>query len=122
MASSIGRQIIMKRGAVVKVPGGLRKEKGQALIEYTILAGLLGLALVVATANVADQVMDIWNDLMEDMDAIDDGNANLDLVFPQSDADGDPDDGVDIGGGTEDNEDGGYRDEDAAHTPPGFNP
>jgi Flp pilus assembly pilin Flp len=107
---------------MVKVLERLRKEKGQALIEYTILVGLLGLAMAVAVANVADQVMDIWNDLTEDLDAIDDGNANLDLVFPQSDADGCADDGTTIAGGTEDNEDGGYRDEDAPHSPPDFNP
>ena len=65
----------------------LRSDKGQALIEYTILVGLLGLAMVVAIANVADQIMDIWNDLMEDLDTIDDGVADSDLVFPESDVD-----------------------------------
>lgn len=78
-------------------------ECGQALIEYTILVGLLGLAMVVHVANVADQIMDIWNDLMEDLDAIDDGVADSDLVFPISDEDDNCTE--------DDTEEGGYRDE-----------
>jgi len=62
-------------------------EKGQALIEYTILTGLLGLVLVVAIANVADQILDIWNDLMEDLDTIDDCVADMDVECPESDED-----------------------------------
>jgi len=93
----------------------LRKEKGQALIEYTIIVGLLGLAMVVAIANVADQIMDIWNDLMEDLDTIDDGVSDSDLTFPVSNADGsNKDGGADHGGigqGCNDTESGGYRDE-----------
>jgi len=79
----------------------LRGQKGQALIEYTILTGLIGLAMVVAIANVADQIMDIWNDLTQDLDEIDDGVADLDLTFPVSNPDGcDSDD-----------EEYGYRDD-----------
>jgi Flp pilus assembly pilin Flp len=81
----------------------LKGQKGQALIEYTILTGLIGLAMVVTIANVADQIMDIWNDLMQDLDSIDDGVADSDLCFPQSD--------VDDCGTEDDTEEGGYRDE-----------
>ncbi len=100
---------------MVKALERLRREKGQALIEYTILAGLLGLAMMATIANVADQVMDIWNDLTQDLDVIDDGNADLDVRFPVSDEDGSNQDGGGdahggIGGGTNDNEDGGFRD------------
>jgi len=66
---------------------GFHEEKGQALIEYTILTGLLGLMLIVAVANVADQILDIWNDLNEDMDTIDDCVADMDVVCPESDED-----------------------------------
>ena len=97
---------------MVKVLERIRKERGQALIEYTILVGLLGLAMAVAIANVADQIMDIWNDLMEDLDAIDDGNDNIDVVFPSSDID----ETVET-----DDEDGGFRDEPAQHVD-GYNP
>lgn len=75
-------------------------EKGQALIEYTILAGLLGLVLVVAVANVADQILDIWNDLMEDLDTIDDCVADMDVVCPESNEDD---------GNEDDTGNGGYR-------------
>ncbi len=64
-----------------------KSQKGQALVEYTIIVGLLSLALVVAVGNVADQIMDIWNDLAEDLDMIDDGNADSDVVFPESEED-----------------------------------
>lgn len=80
----------------------LRKQSGQALIEYTIIVGLLGLAMVAHVANVADQIMDIWNDLMQDLDVIDDCVANDCVVCPQSDADE---------SGEIDTEEGGYRDE-----------
>lgn len=66
----------------------LREEYGQAIPEYTLLVGLLGLTLVVAVANVADQILDIWNDAMEDLDAIDDCVADLDVVCPESNEDG----------------------------------
>jgi len=65
----------------------LRHESGQALIEYTIIVGLLGLVLAVAVANVADQVLDIWNDLNEDLDTIDDCVADSDIECPESDED-----------------------------------
>jgi len=68
-------------------------EGGQALIEYTIIVGLLALVMAVAIANVADQVLDIWNDLNEDLDAIDDCVADSDIVCPESNEDGDKDDG-----------------------------
>ena len=87
---------------MVKALERLRREKGQALIEYTIIVGLLGLAMVVAIANVADQIMDIWNDLMQDLDTIDDGVADSDAVFPESDEDS---------SGETDDEAHGYRDE-----------
>ena len=70
----------------------LRHERGQALIEYTIIVGLLALALVVAVGNVSDQIMDIWNDLNEDLDTIDDGVADSDLEFPESAEDDEKDD------------------------------
>lgn len=91
----------------------LLSQRGQAIVEYTIITGLIGLALAAAIANVGDQIMDIWNDLTQDLDVIDDGNADLNVVFPVSQANGtDLDGGSDnIGGGTNDNETGGYRDE-----------
>ena len=79
----------------------LRGQKGQALIEYTILTGLIGLAMVVAIANVADQIMDIWNDLTQDLDTIDDGVSDSDLIFPVSNPDG----------CDSNSEEDGYRDE-----------
>ena len=91
----------------------LLNQRGQAIVEYTIITGLIGLALAATIANVGDQIMDIWNDLVQDLDVIDDGNADLDVVFPVSQINGtDLDGGSDnIGGGTNDNEAGGYRDE-----------
>ena len=77
----------------------LRNENGQALIEYTIIVGLIGLVLAVAVANVADQILDIWNDLNEDLDTIDDCVADADIVCPESNEDGDGDDGESNGGG-----------------------
>lgn len=71
----------------------MKGERGVALIEYTIIVGLLVLAMVVAIANVSDQIMDIWNDLNEDLDTIDDGVAGSDVVFPESNEDGDKEDG-----------------------------
>ena len=67
----------------------LKTEKGQALIEYTIVVGLIGLIMAVAIANVADQILDIWNDLAEDLDTIDDCVADLDVVCPESNEDND---------------------------------
>jgi len=66
----------------------LKKEYGQALSEYTLLAGLLGLTLVVAIANVGDHILDIWNDAVEDLDTIDDCVADSDVVCPESNEDG----------------------------------
>lgn len=80
----------------------LLNQRGQAIVEYTLITGLLGLALAAAIANVGDQIMDIWNDLMEDMDAIDDGVSESDVTFPQSDVDESDE---------TDTEEGGYRDE-----------
>ena len=86
------------KGVKALTRGFRTNEKGQALIEYTILMGLLGLMLVVAVANVADQILDIWNDLMEDLDTIDDCVADLDVECPESNEDdGNEDDTV--GGG-----------------------
>jgi len=70
----------------------MRGERGVALIEYTIIVGLLVLAMTVAIANVSDQIMDIWNDLNEDLDTIDDGVADSDVVFPESNEDDERDD------------------------------
>ena len=70
----------------------VRLENGQALIEYTIIVGLLGLVMAVAVANVADQILDIWNDLMEDLDTIDDCVADADIECPESDEDDSKDD------------------------------
>ncbi len=69
----------------------LKKECGQAIAEYTLLVGLLGLTLVVAIANVGDQILDIWNDAAEDLDTIDDCVADADVVCPESDEDSGPD-------------------------------
>ena len=65
----------------------MRHEKGQALIEYTIIVGLISLAVVVAVGNVADQILDIWNDLAEDLDTIDDCVADADVEAPESNED-----------------------------------
>jgi len=70
----------------------VKTEKGVALIEYTILVGLLGLVMVVAIANVADQILDIWNDLAEDLDTIDDCVADADVECPESNEDSGRDD------------------------------
>ena len=71
--------------------------KGQALMEYTVLAGLISMSLVAAIATVSDQLLDIWNDLAEDLDVIDDTVADLDVVMPESNEDWDPSE--DAGGG-----------------------
>jgi len=73
----------------------LKQNTGQALIEYTIIVGILGLVLAVAIANVADQVLDIWNDLNEDLDSIDDCVADADIECPESNEDDGPCDGDD---------------------------
>jgi len=72
---------------VQKVKSLLKNEKGQALIEYTIIVGLISLATVVAIGNVADQILDIWNDLAEELDTIDDCVADADVEAPESNED-----------------------------------
>jgi len=67
----------------------IKTEKGQAIIEYTILVALIGLVMAVAVATVADNLLDIWNDLAEDLDAIDDCVSDIDIVCPESNEDGD---------------------------------
>jgi len=85
----------------------MRREHGVAIIEYTILTGLIGLVLMVAIANVADQILDIWNDLMEDLDTIDDCVADCDIVCPESDEDGEGDEPINCNGGNGGNGNGG---------------
>ena len=70
----------------------IKTEKGQAIIEYTILVSLIGLIMAVAIANVADEILDIWNDLMEDLDTIDDCVSDIDIVCPESNEDASNDD------------------------------
>jgi len=77
----------------------LREEFGQAMPEYVILVGLLGLTLVVAIANVSDQILDIWNDAMEDLDIIDDCVSDSDVECPESHEDTDPSENGDNGNG-----------------------
>ncbi len=69
-------------------------QKGLVLIEYTVLAALMISVMLPAIALVADQVLDILNDLAEDLDVIDDLVADLDLegMMPESDEDTDPGD------------------------------
>lgn len=76
-----------------------RSQKGQALMEYTVLAGLMAMTLVAAIATVSDQLLDIWNDLAEDLDMIDDAVADLDIVMPESNEDWDPSEDGGGGGG-----------------------
>lgn len=70
----------------------VKTEKGQAIIEYTIVASLIGLVMAVAIANVADELLDIWNDLAEDMDTIDDCVSNIDIECPESNEDNEQND------------------------------
>jgi len=70
----------------------IKTEKGQAIIEYTILVALIGLVMAVAVANVADNLLDIWNDLAEDIDTIDDCISDIDIVCPESNEDSDSND------------------------------
>lgn len=65
----------------------VKTEKGQAMIEYTIIASLIGLVMAVAIANVADELLDIWNDLAEDLDTIDDCVSDIDIECPESNED-----------------------------------
>jgi len=65
----------------------IKTKKGQAIIEYTILVSLIGLVMAIAIANVADNLLDIWNDLMEDLDAIDDCVSDIDIECPESNED-----------------------------------
>ena len=71
----------------------LRGSKGQALIEYTVILALITMVMLTAIATVSDEVLDIWNDLAEDLDTIDDYVADTDLgdtvEMPESDEDGD---------------------------------
>ncbi len=69
-------------------------------MEYTVLVGLITMSVVTAIATVSDQLLDIWNDLAEDLDVIDDYVADLDVVMPESNEDWDPsEDGGGNGGG-----------------------
>lgn len=40
-------------------------------------------------ANVSDQIMDIWNDLNEDLDTLDDCVSDIDVICPESNEDDD---------------------------------
>lgn len=68
----------------------LQRNKGLCLIEYTVLTALMLGVMLPAIAMIADQVLDILNDLAEDLDVIDDYVADLDLegMMPESDEDG----------------------------------
>jgi len=65
----------------------IKSEKGQAMIEYTLMVALLGLVMAVAIAQVADELLDIWNDLLEDMGTIKDCVADIDIECPESNED-----------------------------------
>jgi len=65
----------------------VKKEKGQAIIEYTLMVALLGLVMAVAIANVADNLLDIWNDLLEDIGTIKNCVADIDIECPESNED-----------------------------------
>ena len=68
-------------------------QKGLCLIEYTVMAALLLGVMLPALAMIADNILDILNDLAEDLDAIDDLVADLDLgdtvEMPESNEDDD---------------------------------
>ena len=74
----------------------LRKQQGLCLIEYTVLAALLLGVMLPALAVIADNVLDILNDLAEDLDVIDDLVADIDLGdtvdMPESNEDNDSND------------------------------
>ena len=69
-------------------------QKGLLIIEYTVMAALFIGVMLPALALVADQILDILNDLAEDLDMIDDLVADLDLegLMPESNEDTDPGD------------------------------
>ena len=73
-----------------------RQEKGLCIIEFTVLAALMLGVMLPAIAMIADNVLDILNDLAEDLDAIDDLVADLDLgdtvAMPESNEDNDSND------------------------------
>lgn len=74
--------------------GFFQGQKGQALIEYTVLIALITLTVIVAVSTVADEILDIWNDLAEDLDTIDDYVADTDVedFMPESNEDGNDED------------------------------
>ena len=47
-----------------------RDEKGQDLIEYALLAGLIALVAVVAIGNAGTEVNEIWNDIVLALQAV----------------------------------------------------
>jgi len=71
----------------------LRNAKGLCLIEFAVLSALLLGVMLPAIAMIADNVLDILNDLAEDLDAIDDLVAEIDLgdtvEMPESNEDND---------------------------------
>ncbi len=72
----------------------IRQEKGLLLLEYAVLSALMLGVMLPALAMIADQILDILNDLAEDLDVIDDLVADLDIdgLMPESDEDGTQDD------------------------------
>ncbi len=71
-------------------------QKGLILIEYAVLAALMLGVMLPAIAMIADNVLDILNDLAEDLDVIDDLVAEIDLgdtvEMPESNEDDDSND------------------------------
>ncbi len=57
----------------------LGKEKGLLIIEYAVMGALFIGIMLPALAMIADNVLDILNDLAEELDVIDDWVADLDL-------------------------------------------
>lgn len=71
------------------------QQSGFCLIECVVLTALMFGVMLPAMAVIADNVLDILNDLAEDLDVIDDLVADLDLegMMPESNEDGTVEDG-----------------------------
>lgn len=73
-----------------------RQQKGFCLIECVVLGAFMLGVMLPALAMIADNILDILNDLAEDLDMIDDLVADLDLgdtvPMPESNEDNDSND------------------------------
>lgn len=81
----------------------LRQASGLCLIEFAVMGALMIGVMLPALAMIADNILDILNDLAEDLDVIDDLVADIDLegMMPESNEDNDSnDDGGGSGGGS----------------------